>query len=135
MKNLLNRVQSATIGRMSSGAPHHPPSDPARRTASGPDAVPTPPPTFRTIRQHANERTYHDSEHHDQSVHLDRLTDRDETIDTSSLESLSFDDDASSKSSSHRYKLTIDENVVEKISSLAAQKVDGIIDMKGNVRP
>ena len=30
-------------------------------------------------------------------------------------------------------RLTIDENVVEKISSLAAQKVDGIIDMKGNV--
>ena len=56
-----------------------------------------------------------------------------ETIDTSSLESLSFDDDASSKSSEPRYKLTIDENVVEKISSLAAQKVDGIIDMKGNV--
>ena len=56
-----------------------------------------------------------------------------ETIDTSSLESLSFDDDASSKSSEPQYKLTIDENVVEKISSLAAQKVDGIIDMKGNV--
>ena len=31
------------------------------------------------------------------------------------------------------YKLVIDENVVEKISSLAAQKIDGIIDMKGNV--
>lgn len=31
------------------------------------------------------------------------------------------------------YKLNIDENVVEKISSLAAQKIDGIIDMKGNV--
>lgn len=56
-----------------------------------------------------------------------------ETIDTSSLESLSFDDDASPKSSEPQYKLTIDENVVEKISSLAAQKVDGIIDMKGNV--
>ena len=56
-----------------------------------------------------------------------------ETIDTSSLESLSFDDDTSSKSSEPQYKLTIDENVVEKISSLAAQKVDGIIDMKGNV--
>ena len=56
-----------------------------------------------------------------------------ETIDTSSLESLSFDDDASSKSSEPQDKLTIDENVVEKISSLAAQKVDGIIDMKGNV--
>lgn len=56
-----------------------------------------------------------------------------ETSDTSSLESLSFDDDASSKSSEPQYKLTIDENVVEKISSLAAQKVDGIIDMKGNV--
>ena len=56
-----------------------------------------------------------------------------ETIDTSSLESLSFDDDASSKSSEPQYKLTIDENVGEKISSLAAQKVDGIIDMKGNV--
>ena len=27
----------------------------------------------------------------------------------------------------------INENVVEKISSLAAQKIDGIIDMKGNV--
>ncbi|OUO92538.1 Asp23/Gls24 family envelope stress response protein [Gordonibacter sp. An230] len=31
------------------------------------------------------------------------------------------------------YKLVINENVVEKISSLAAQKIDGIIDMKGNV--
>ena len=31
------------------------------------------------------------------------------------------------------YKLVIDENVVEKISSMAAQKIDGIIDMKGNV--
>ena len=56
-----------------------------------------------------------------------------ETIDTSSLESLSFDDDASSKSSEPQYKLTIDENVVEKISSKSAQKIDGIIDMKGNL--
>ena len=32
-----------------------------------------------------------------------------------------------------QYKLVIDENVVEKISSKAAQKIDGIIDMKGNV--
>ena len=31
------------------------------------------------------------------------------------------------------YKLVINENVVEEISSLAAQKIDGIIDMKGNV--
>ena len=30
-------------------------------------------------------------------------------------------------------QLVIDENVVEKISSMAAQKIDGIIDMKGNV--
>ena len=32
-----------------------------------------------------------------------------------------------------QYKLIIDENVVEKISSKAAQKIDGIIDMKGNL--
>ena len=32
-----------------------------------------------------------------------------------------------------QYKLVIDENVVEKISSMAAQKIDGIIDMKGNL--
>ncbi|WP_206214499.1 Asp23/Gls24 family envelope stress response protein [Adlercreutzia sp. ZJ242] len=32
-----------------------------------------------------------------------------------------------------KYTLTIDEGVVEKISSLAAQKVDGIVDMKGSV--
>lgn len=32
-----------------------------------------------------------------------------------------------------RYTLTIDEGVVEKISSLAAQKIDGIVDMKGSV--
>ncbi len=31
------------------------------------------------------------------------------------------------------YVLTIDEGVVEKISSLAAQRVDGIVDMKGSV--
>lgn len=31
------------------------------------------------------------------------------------------------------YKLIIDENVVEKISAKAAQQVDGIIDMKGNL--
>lgn len=31
------------------------------------------------------------------------------------------------------YKLVIDENVVEKITSKAAQKIDGIIDMKGNL--
>ncbi len=42
---------------------------------------------------------------------------------------------ASSKSSSKdsKYTLTIDEGVVEKISSLAAQKIDGIVDMKGSV--
>ena len=32
-----------------------------------------------------------------------------------------------------QYKLVIDENVVETISSKAAQKIDGIIDMKGNL--
>lgn len=32
-----------------------------------------------------------------------------------------------------KYTLTIDEGVVEKISSLAAQKIDGIVDMKGSV--
>ena len=31
------------------------------------------------------------------------------------------------------YKLVIDDNVVEKITSKAAQKIDGIIDMKGNL--
>ena len=31
------------------------------------------------------------------------------------------------------YKLVIDENVVEKITSKAAQKIDGIIDMTGNL--
>ena len=32
-----------------------------------------------------------------------------------------------------QYKLVIDEAVVEKVSSKAAQKIDGIIDMRGNV--
>lgn len=32
-----------------------------------------------------------------------------------------------------KYTLTIDEGVVEKISSLAAQRIDGIVDMKGSV--
>ena len=56
-------------------------------------------------------------------------------IDTSSLESMTFAEDATSASGQPepQYKLLIDENVVEKISSLAAQKVEGIIDMKGNV--
>ena len=40
---------------------------------------------------------------------------------------------ADSVSAEPVYKLVIDENVVEKISSMAAQKIDGIIDMKGNV--
>ena len=40
---------------------------------------------------------------------------------------------ADSVSAEPVYKLVIDENVVEKISSKAAQKIDGIIDMKGNV--
>lgn len=31
------------------------------------------------------------------------------------------------------YKLVIDENVVEKIASKSAQKIDGVIDMKGNL--
>lgn len=31
------------------------------------------------------------------------------------------------------YKLVIDENVVEKVASKSAQKIDGIIDMKGNL--
>ena len=38
---------------------------------------------------------------------------------------------ADSVSAEPVYKLVIDENVVEKISSMAAQKIDGIIDMKG----
>ena len=56
-------------------------------------------------------------------------------IDTSSLESMTFAEDATSASGQPepQYKLLIDENVVEKISSLAAQKVEGIIDMKGNL--
>lgn len=40
---------------------------------------------------------------------------------------------ADSVSAEPVYKLVIDENVVEKISSKAAQKIDGIIDMKGNL--
>ena len=40
---------------------------------------------------------------------------------------------ADSVSAEPVYKLVIDENVVEKISSMAAQSIDGIIDMKGNV--
>ncbi len=45
------------------------------------------------------------------------------------------DKDSTEKSSpeSSKYTLTIDEGVVEKISSLAAQKIDGIVDMKGSV--
>lgn len=50
--------------------------------------------------------------------------------------SMDTSDSASSVSSAPaepQYKLVIDENVVEKISSKSAQKIDGIIDMKGNV--
>ncbi len=44
------------------------------------------------------------------------------------------DKDSEKKSAkSPKYTLTIDEGVVEKISSLAAQKIDGIVDMKGSV--
>lgn len=42
-------------------------------------------------------------------------------------------DDDDKESMKPKYILTIDEGVVEKISSLAAQKVDGIVDMKGSV--
>lgn len=62
-------------------------------------------------------------------------------IDVSSLESIIFDgndsgengENAPLQATDSRYKLLIDEGVVEKISSLAAQKIDGIIDMKGSV--
>lgn len=62
-------------------------------------------------------------------------------IDVSSLESIIFDGNGSGENGENaplqatdsRYKLLIDEGVVEKISSLAAQKIDGIIDMKGSV--
>ena len=50
--------------------------------------------------------------------------------------SMDATDSASSASSAPaepQYKLVIDENVVEKISSKSAQKIDGIIDMKGNL--
>lgn len=40
---------------------------------------------------------------------------------------------ASSVLATPEYKLVIEENVVEKIASLSAQKIDGIIDMKGNL--
>lgn len=47
----------------------------------------------------------------------------------------SNDEDDAGKPSAHepKYTLTIDEDVVEKISSLAAKRIDGIIDMKGSV--
>lgn len=62
-------------------------------------------------------------------------------IGISSLESIIFDgndngengENAPLQATDSRYKLLIDEGVVEKISSLAAQKIDGIIDMKGSV--
>lgn len=44
-------------------------------------------------------------------------------------DSTQFSDTASDP----QYKLVIDEAVVEKVSSKAAQKIDGIIDMKGNL--
>ncbi len=37
------------------------------------------------------------------------------------------------ESAQPRYKLVIDDNVVEKISALSVQKIDGIIDMKGSL--
>lgn len=48
---------------------------------------------------------------------------------------LPSDDEDKNKSEKHKpkYILTIDEGVVEKISSLATKNVDGIVDMKGSV--
>lgn len=37
------------------------------------------------------------------------------------------------ESAQPRYKLVIDDNVVEKISALSVQKISGIIDMKGSL--
>ncbi len=62
---------------------------------------------------------------------------------TNSYNPYSSFDDADGKPKDHAvaddvpaepvYKLVIDENVVEKIASRSAQKIDGIIDMKGNL--
>lgn len=52
--------------------------------------------------------------------------------DTDSSSTAASSDATSSQDLEPVYKLNIDEAVIEKISSLAAQKIDGIIDMKGN---
>ncbi|WP_165062149.1 MULTISPECIES: Asp23/Gls24 family envelope stress response protein [unclassified Adlercreutzia] len=55
---------------------------------------------------------------------------------TGAINSVLPSDDEEKKEDTERkpkYTLTIDEGVVEKISSLAAQNVDGIVDMKGSV--
>lgn len=72
-----------------------------------------------------------------------KASDSSQGIDVSSLESIIFDDSSNNAANGNdnhpmqaadpRYKLLIDEGVVEKISSLAAQKIDGVIDMKGSV--
>lgn len=56
-----------------------------------------------------------------------------ETPETIPAAGMAAEKTAASELSEPRYILSISENVVEKIASLAARKVDGIVDMKGNV--
>ena len=61
------------------------------------------------------------------------------TMNTTSFSSASADNKANDYATADSvpaepvYKLIIDENVVEKVASMSAQKIDGIIDMKGNL--
>lgn len=86
------------------------------------------------------------AETHDQSVQVtapataaDKISDAVGTLAANISEGMpgndadSDDKAAGSRPRDPRYILTIDDGVVEKISSLAAQKADGIIDMKGSV--
>lgn len=86
---------------------------------------------FANYLDHANREAHdtHGSEHGKTGTDAEHPTTNGGTSMT--------EDNASSKDERPHVEptctLNIDEGVVEKISSLAAQKVDGIIDMKGNV--
>lgn len=45
----------------------------------------------------------------------------------------SMNDDGTMETTDRRYRLVIDDGVVEKIASRGANEIDGVLDMKGNV--
>lgn len=71
--------------------------------------------------------------HGDKPVHVTSPSSTAEKISDAVSAFTSGDDDADGAKREPKYTLTIDEGVVEKISSLAAQQIDGIVDMKGSV--